>query len=112
LSQAQELLARDTPEVASPARLHVLLHALSQPLTALSCALALGVASERAPEDYRRLLRQAIRQTEQLNQIARDLASYAEDLHMAGSLVDDDSGDAYSKLSLEENGCVTCTAAE
>ena len=49
------------------------LHHVSQPMTALMCALEIGLRGDRSTEDYRRLLDQALREAKRIALAARDL---------------------------------------
>jgi signal transduction histidine kinase len=108
LSQEPVLITGSCNELFGPRPLDHLLHALNQPLTALGCALELGLTGERTPEDYRRLLLQARRQAEQLNQIARALGDYAAGLALEAA------AESFTESSVEERGiCVGgCTVRE
>jgi len=49
------------------------LHAVSQPMTALICALEIALRGDRSTQDYRRLLDQALTEAKRIATAARDL---------------------------------------
>jgi hypothetical protein len=54
-----------------------LIHALNQPLTAVHCALEVGLLGSRTAAEYRRYLRQVLAEVERAFQIASDIREWA-----------------------------------